>query len=1023
MNAVYGPNLRELFHDPVGGWKSGQPVGAVGGHSNHVHIAWDEPRANDDSEDPQSGESIEDMKRGATEILREYGIHLELPSMTAAEQSGGGSMEQMKQDAARMLKDEYGIDLAAARSSPGQPPQPADQTQAQQPYNGIQAQQPLQLAGQGQTRQSARLIQPRQPAGTSQPAQVAPPVYSWTDPYTNSLADRFEQVKRNGTSTARADAQEIARELQRRGYRVQGLGPDEWPAIQAVLPQVQSQNDAGQVAVQRPTTARMEPWELTDAKRLADLFETAKRRGDFTAMKSLGQYLKDRYNYEYDLGADGWPYIKSPAGDIIPVSAREPSQGTQQFIENQIAQAQQERAAREFQAHDTRSAPRRFLESAGRDTAGAIFAAEEGLGRLAEDEIAKFQSKPSGPGFYAAPTNIGTYFRARGEQKGEEIQRQQAVEGQDVASQAGAFIGRAARTVGAGVIGGPGGVAALDSLEQYGRGATPGQALKTGLESYLGMELGGKLGAEFAARLANPFAKTMGGAIGAGRAASLGEYVGRAGGYAAGPQTVRTITSGLTTGQADVPDTPGKVALDLIQALGFALIGGKLKAEDAATIRGIANSPEVEPDAAQALRNIAAGSGFKGSEEVRVGSPAGPQATPPNAAAAGEQLQPPPPPTADPIASRIAEVDRELETVDPNSERAGRLLATRQSLARQRGARPESAAGSGSEPLRTEALDPDSMLGQARALHTARLQERASKISDELRYLRDVEGAGPDDPDVEKLERERLGIAQAGEWTHQILNNLEHNPEWEKLPLVTKRVILGLNVSSEIRDLRSTTGADLSSEEQKEQLQIDRVAFNNDLRNGPLIRGTNYRVGDMSGKIPRSLVNEIARAPYLRDLTAHMEATIGLMQDRLSQIDPIYNDAQFHGILLHSRVGGVNVRKGELPSTKNLILINPYRLAQEVLNQIESGQTQISAGPSALARKIVSVMLHEVNHQGSLADKRPHGRKFLRNLDNNATRLRPVIDAVTEEMTNLLKENGNYVYKQLLRHQERLATY
>jgi hypothetical protein len=28
MNAVYGPNLRELFHDPVGGWKSGRPVAA-----------------------------------------------------------------------------------------------------------------------------------------------------------------------------------------------------------------------------------------------------------------------------------------------------------------------------------------------------------------------------------------------------------------------------------------------------------------------------------------------------------------------------------------------------------------------------------------------------------------------------------------------------------------------------------------------------------------------------------------------------------------------------------------------------------------------------------------------------------------------------------------------------------------------------------------------------------------------------------------------------------------------------------
>src|SRR5215469_230808 len=27
MNGAYGPNVRELFHDPVGGWKSGQWVG------------------------------------------------------------------------------------------------------------------------------------------------------------------------------------------------------------------------------------------------------------------------------------------------------------------------------------------------------------------------------------------------------------------------------------------------------------------------------------------------------------------------------------------------------------------------------------------------------------------------------------------------------------------------------------------------------------------------------------------------------------------------------------------------------------------------------------------------------------------------------------------------------------------------------------------------------------------------------------------------------------------------------------
>src|SRR5262249_17228666 len=53
MNAVYGPKLRELFHDPVGGWKSGQWVGAIGGHRNHVHVAWDPPDGDGDSAAPQ----------------------------------------------------------------------------------------------------------------------------------------------------------------------------------------------------------------------------------------------------------------------------------------------------------------------------------------------------------------------------------------------------------------------------------------------------------------------------------------------------------------------------------------------------------------------------------------------------------------------------------------------------------------------------------------------------------------------------------------------------------------------------------------------------------------------------------------------------------------------------------------------------------------------------------------------------------------------------------------------------------
>jgi hypothetical protein len=72
MNAAYGPKLRELFHDPVGGWKSGQPVGAIGAHSNHVHVAWDAPDTTGDSAGPQSGDTIEEMKRGGLEMLREY---------------------------------------------------------------------------------------------------------------------------------------------------------------------------------------------------------------------------------------------------------------------------------------------------------------------------------------------------------------------------------------------------------------------------------------------------------------------------------------------------------------------------------------------------------------------------------------------------------------------------------------------------------------------------------------------------------------------------------------------------------------------------------------------------------------------------------------------------------------------------------------------------------------------------------------------------------------------------------------
>jgi hypothetical protein len=126
------------------------------------------------------------------------------------------------------------------------------------------------------------------------PAQrPRPPVYSWTDPYTKSLADRFEQVKASETPAARTDAQSIARELQRRGYIVQGLGPDEWPAIQAVVP---------------PGTTIADPETLNQKY----LFEVNKALGNYDAAEQYGRLLQKK-GWEYGYPNFGAPYVKPPA--------------------------------------------------------------------------------------------------------------------------------------------------------------------------------------------------------------------------------------------------------------------------------------------------------------------------------------------------------------------------------------------------------------------------------------------------------------------------------------------------------------------------------------------------------------------------------------------------------------------------------------------------------------------------------------------------------------------------------------
>jgi len=124
MNAVYGPNLRELFHDPVGGWKSGQPVGAIGGHANHVHVAWNQPSG---ESGVAGSDSVDDLNRGAARILNEYGFDLPQPGVQEGSRSSqqdysgqAGSIDELNQGAARILK-EYGLDLPRAATMPPKP--------------------------------------------------------------------------------------------------------------------------------------------------------------------------------------------------------------------------------------------------------------------------------------------------------------------------------------------------------------------------------------------------------------------------------------------------------------------------------------------------------------------------------------------------------------------------------------------------------------------------------------------------------------------------------------------------------------------------------------------------------------------------------------------------------------------------------------------------------------------------------------------------------------------------------------
>jgi hypothetical protein len=541
-----------------------------------------------------------------------------------------------------------------------------------------------------------------------------PPVYSWTDPYTKTLADRFEQVKASGTPTARTDAQEIARELQRRGYIVQGLGPDEWPAIQTVLPL---------------GTSIADPETLNQKY----LFEVNKALGNYDAAEQYG-WLLQKKGWEYGYPAFGAPYVKPPANH--PYAAQLAGYGIPSAGDVQSMRAR-------AQANWERNASK--------------------LGLDPDD-----------------PLNIPNMPPATGSDFAEGVRSA-------LDASSGGLLGRPLTDIVAGTTGAVGRL--LKGVGNTINAAVPPQMLQSPWQQELGPEGLASIGKEYEGpSLGQPFRET-----------------GKAVGSAAVEMSKRGLDPGLPkdilqTIGATIPAlvlrhpaliglSPGLESMADNPDVQRAVIEGVKAGAAVGLMSGAANL--IDETAMGALPKFAARAGANVAIPAVMGGRA--PTLPDLAFGAGYALMHGGQHDEQTIrdrAARIQEVATHPE-LHPDVGQSFRDIADGKFDAPDTAFGPQ---GSGPEPLRTEALDPDSMLGQARALHTARLQERASKISDDVRYLRDVEGAGPDDPDVEELEHERLGIARAGEWTHQILNNLEHNPQWEKLPPVVKRAMLGLKL-------------------------------------------------------------------------------------------------------------------------------------------------------------------------------------------------------------------------------------
>src|SRR5437879_3057391 len=137
--------------------------------------------------------------------------------------------------------------------------------------------------------------------------------------------------------------------------------------------------------------------------------------------------------------------------------------------------------------------------------------------------------------------------------------------------------------------------------------------------------------------------------------------------------------------------------------------------------------------------------------------------------------------------------------------------------------------------------------------------------------------------------------------------------------------------------------------------RIDGTLARNVMQNAPIIEGTpGHLVVDTTLRISPDLVREIARAPYVRDLSNEMERIVEEFKVALGALDANVDDVGYAGIGLGEGYIGVNInRRLYSVDGRNSILVNPYRIAEEIEAWVSTGLTPTDAPREFSGRALV----------------------------------------------------------------------